>query len=149
MTDLQEQLAQLREERQRLTDTIQDAGEEVMGDQGDQAESIERINALNALDERIDQMTQLQEDREREPLSPSGDIVAPGTQVTLKYDDGTSETIQVVENILEENDGDPVVTPDSPLGQAVMGATVGQTVSFEAPDGARQAEVVEITIFTG
>ena len=38
------------------------------------------------------------------------------------------------------------ISNDSPLGQALMGAKVGDTVSVEAPAGVFKYKVLEITI---
>jgi transcription elongation factor GreA len=145
MTDLEEQLAQLREERGLLADSIQN-DDDIVGDQGDQAETIERVNSLNALDERIEELTRVQDERRRDPVQPSEDRVSVGTQVTIRFDDGSTDTVRVVSSILEENDADPVLTPDSPLGRAVMGASKGDRVTYESPAGETTAEVVEIKI---
>lgn len=145
MTDLEEQLAQLREERKVLADSIRD-DDEIVGDQGDQAETLERMNSLNALDERIAEMLRLQEERRRQPLNPSAEQVEVGTEVTIKFDDGTTDTVRVVASILEENDADPVLTPESPLGKALVGASTGDRVSYESPSGTMSAEVVQIRV---
>ena len=147
MTDIQEELALLREERQALADSIQN-DDDIVGDQGDQAETIERVNTLNALDERIEELIRVQDERRRDPVEPSADKVSVGTEVTIRFDDGSTDTVRVVSSILEENDGDPVLTPDSPLGKALKGASKGDRVTYESPAGETTAEVVEIKIAT-
>jgi len=37
-----------------------------------------------------------------------------------------------------------VVSPGSPLGEALLGATVGDTVFFEAPSGSLSVRIVAI-----
>ncbi|AOY55779.1 MAG: hypothetical protein RI933_242 [Actinomycetota bacterium] len=43
-----------------------------------------------------------------------------------------------------------VYSPDSPIGQAIMGAKIGETVRFFAPNGKeREIEILEVRNFTG
>jgi transcription elongation factor GreA len=62
--------------------------------------------------------------------------VAVGSRVTIKRDDG--ETMDV------EISSVGGVSPDSPLGRALMGANVGDQVVVDAPRGAWRAKVVSI-----
>jgi transcription elongation factor GreA len=62
--------------------------------------------------------------------------VAVGSRVTIKRDDG--ETMEV------EISSVGGVSPDSPLGQALMGANVGDEVVVDAPRGAWRAKVLSV-----
>ena len=42
----------------------------------------------------------------------------------------------------EQRDGLDVISPSSPLGTALIGAKLGETVSFEAPTGAEMQVTV-------
>jgi transcription elongation factor GreA len=49
-----------------------------------------------------------------------------------------------VGSIEEEQAGVSVVSPDSPLGQALLGRTAGELVEYEAPGGVLKVEIVAI-----
>jgi transcription elongation GreA/GreB family factor len=50
----------------------------------------------------------------------------------------------LVGSIEEQRDDVLVVSPGSPLGAALLGSAVGDTVSFEAPGGMLAVKVVAI-----
>jgi transcription elongation factor GreA len=72
------------------------------------------------------------------------DVVAPGKLVTLRYEgDEDAETYLLGDR--EERGGDhDVLTPDSPLGRALLGRSSGETVIAEVPAGELKVEVVAI-----
>jgi transcription elongation factor GreA len=77
--------------------------------------------------------------------APAGEIVEPGVTVTARFADGTDERFLV--GSIEERPGDAtVLTPQSPLGQALLGAKVGDSVSASIPAGKLTVQVVEITV---
>ena len=65
-----------------------------------------------------------------------GGSVAAGSVVTISYagDDDTERYL--IGSIEERHDELEVISPGSPLGQALIGSKPGDTVSFEAPTGA-------------
>jgi transcription elongation factor GreA len=67
------------------------------------------------------------------------DTVGPGSVVDIRDDQGEAMTI----TISSVGGG---VSPDSPLGRAVMGTSVGAVVQVEAPRGAWKATVVAIRL---
>jgi transcription elongation factor GreA len=70
--------------------------------------------------------------------------VTPGTIVTLRYE-GDDETERWLIGSIEERHADlGVISPNSPLGQALLGRGVGETVSYDAPGGTLRVEIVEI-----
>ena len=75
--------------------------------------------------------------------SPDG-TVQIGVVVELRYV-GDSDTEKFLLGSIEERQpGVTVVSPGSPLGEALLGAKAGQQVSYEAPGGVLQVEVVKI-----
>ena len=85
-------------------------------------------------------------------VAPGGsDEAIPGCTVTIYYDDdpedtdtfmiGSREMLAIDDSIELE-----IFSPQSPLGQAVLGHKVGETVSYTAPTGSQiQVTVVEVT----
>ncbi|MEC8920869.1 MAG: transcription elongation factor GreA, partial [Actinomycetota bacterium] len=74
----------------------------------------------------------------------TSDVVAPGTVVAVVYDGDDEPERMLVGSIEEQRDDVGVVSPGSPLGEALLGATVGDTVSFEAPSGSLSVRIVAI-----
>jgi transcription elongation factor GreA len=70
--------------------------------------------------------------------------VNTGTVVSLRYDGDDDVERYLVGSIEEEQDGVSVVSPDSPLGQALLGHKVGEFVEYEAPGGMLKVEIVSI-----
>ena len=77
-------------------------------------------------------------------------IVEPGMKVTYKFvgDDDTS-TFLLGNKALDDGTID-VFSPESPLGSAILGAKVGDQVSYTAPNGRElQVEIVEAKPYQG
>ncbi len=72
--------------------------------------------------------------------------VRPGTVVTLRYDgDPEDETTDFFVGSIEERQGDlTVVSPGSPLGQALEGQAAGDVVEYAAPGGTLRVEIVDV-----
>ena len=74
-----------------------------------------------------------------------GGVVAAGSVVTISYagDDDTERYL--IGSIEERHDELDVISPGSPLGQALLGAKPGDKVTYETPTGATLAvEVVAV-----
>jgi transcription elongation factor GreA len=72
--------------------------------------------------------------------------VGHGSVVTLRYegDDEGDTTDFFVGSIEERQGGLTVVSPGSPLGQALAGHAVGDVVEYAAPGGTLRVEIVKI-----
>jgi len=73
-----------------------------------------------------------------------GDVVEPGCVVAVRYEGDDDVERYLVGSIEERRDGLDVVSPGSPLGEALLGARVGETVNYQAPGGTLAVEVVAI-----
>jgi len=69
--------------------------------------------------------------------APSTDTVAPGTVVTIQFDDdpADTETFLLGSREISATTDLTVYSPESALGQAILGARTGQTVTYTAPSG--------------
>jgi transcription elongation factor GreA len=77
--------------------------------------------------------------------APSDGAVAVGVTVSLRYEGDDEAEPYMVGSIEERQPGVTVVSPDSPLGKALMGRRAGDRVEFETPNGRTQAvEVVAV-----
>ena len=72
------------------------------------------------------------------------DVVAPGVTVSILYEGDQTPELLLVGSIEEKRDDIDVVSPGSPLGEALLGGKAGDIVSFEAPHGALKVEIVSI-----
>ncbi len=84
--------------------------------------------------------------------APSTDKVAPGMVVTIYFDDDKSDTEKFLlgsREIASTTDL-TVYSPESALGNAILGAGKDQTVTYTAPSGADiKVTVVEFAPFGG
>ena len=79
-------------------------------------------------------------------IDHEGDIdsVVQGTVVTILYEDDDDEEQYLIGSSEERRDGIEVISPNSPLGEALLGAKAGDEVTFEAPSGPLKVEVIRI-----
>ncbi|WP_031065993.1 GreA/GreB family elongation factor [Streptomyces sp. NRRL WC-3742] len=136
----QEELARLRAERGRVSGTLR-GEDDAVGDRADQADELQRADDVARLEDRIAEV----EGRLKEAAvagAPSTTVVGVGSTVTLRFDDGEEEVIEVTE--LAEIGERTLVTWDSPLGKALLGRHAGETVAYDTPAGAASATVLSI-----
>ena len=72
--------------------------------------------------------------------------VAPGTIVTIVYDGDSDDMAErYLVGHLEEKTGDlDVMSPESPRGAALLGASAGTSVEYQAPNGVLKVKVVAV-----
>lgn len=140
---LEGELERLRAERGQLVASL--SFDETRGDSADQAAAVERGAELERVDNRIGELTDLLSSS-GEAAPPSGDEVEVGTLVTLEFGDGDTETVQVGMKALQDQDDISVLTPDSPLGRAILGRRAGDTVTYTTPRGENEAKVVTVRV---
>ena len=76
-------------------------------------------------------------------------IVEQGTVITLTMNGSEMQFLLGSAEIAEGTDID-VYSPDSPIGQAIMGAKIGDEVSFFAPNGKERAiKIIDVKNFEG
>ena len=124
------------------------------------AQAIEAARALGDLSENGDYHAAKDEQgrmeariRQLEALLKNPEIVEErsttevgiGSIVTIRFQGEDDTERYVVGNMAEASAELNAVSPDSPLGGALMGKTAGQTVEYEAPNGASlKVEIVEV-----
>jgi transcription elongation factor GreA len=94
---------------------------------------------------RIRQLEAMLERAQVGETPPDDGVVEPGMKVTYKFvgdSDDEAETFLLGAREMEDvANGLKVYSPQSPLGTAINGASTGDTVSYEAPNG-KTLEVV-------
>jgi transcription elongation factor GreA len=76
--------------------------------------------------------------------SQASDVVSAGVIVALRYEGDDDADRFLVGSIEERRSDVAVVSPASPLGQALLGHRKGDVVSYQAPGGNLKVEIVDI-----
>jgi transcription elongation factor GreA len=74
----------------------------------------------------------------------SDGAVTTGAVVSLRYVGDDDVERYLIGSIEERQEGVAVVSPNSPLGQALMGHREGERVSYQAPSGSLEVEIVRV-----
>lgn len=138
---LQEELAFLEgEDRQRIIKDISTA--RAHGDLSENAEYHAAKDEQGQKEARIRQVRQMLENAE---IIESDDdsVVKPGKLVTIKHQ-GDDESETYLLGVREERGEYDVLTPDSPLGQALLGHSPGDVVVAKVPAGELKVELVQV-----
>ncbi|MFF9497403.1 GreA/GreB family elongation factor [Streptomyces flaveolus] len=136
---LEQERADPQAERGRVAVTLRDSDTEV-GDRADAADELQRADALQRLDSRIADITILTGAETAGP--PPTDAVGGGSSVTVRYGDGTEETLEVGERA--EASDQELITAEGHLGRALLGRRPGDTVTYDTPVGRTTAAVVSL-----
>ena len=114
------------------------------GDLRENAEYHAAKEAQGMMEARIRQLEAMLRDA-KVGDSPTGDTVAPGMIVTTKDSDGDTDTFLLGsrEERTLVDEGTHVISPQSPLGKALLGAKKGQTVTYEAPAGSFSITIID------
>ena len=138
---LQEELDFLQGEgRTKIIEEIATA--RAHGDLSENAEYHAAREQQGLQEARVRQLRQMIENAEIIETADDG-VVRPGMIVTLRYEGEDAETYLL--GLREEKGGEhPVLTPDSPLGQALVGHGAGETVTTKVPAGELKIEIVEV-----
>lgn len=119
-------LSELREERDR---TLAEVIPGSLGDAADRASNVDAEVRLAMLDQRITAL-ELELDAARRGGQHADDgVVSEGDSVTVDLGDGP-ETF-LIGAVEAAAGGVEVITPRSPLGQALLGARAGETVRYQ------------------
>ena len=84
--------------------------------------------------------------RQLEHLLENAEIVESSMIYTVVYegDDEDDAERYLIGNMEEQVDGADVISPSSPLGQALDGAEAGATITYEAPNGSLTVTVIGV-----
>ena len=107
-----------------------------LGDLSENGDYHAAKDAQGKMESRVRQLQRMLEDAVIVDSSAhEAGVITTGVVVELRYegDDGTEKFL--VGSIEEKREGVAVVSPASPLGQALVGRGVGDTVDYEAPNG--------------
>ncbi|GEL24454.1 transcription elongation factor GreA [Pseudonocardia sulfidoxydans NBRC 16205] len=99
---------------------------------------------------RIRQLQELLRTAQVGTAPTSTDVASPGTVLTVRYDDDDTEKV-LLGSREEGSHGDlQVISPNSPLGAALLGAKIGETREYSLPDGGTmKVTLAGVEPFTG
>lgn len=129
--------------REKMTSQIRQARE--LGDVTDNAayETAKQDQAM--LEGRIARLEELLKNAIVREAPTHSEVVTPGIVVTVRdVDDSNTEDSFMLAEPEERVTGARVLSPRSPLGQALLGKRVGDKVTYEAPGGTFTYEVVSL-----
>jgi len=140
---LEAELHQLETDgRRAIAERIKTARD--FGDLKENAEYHDAKDAQAHLETKILRLRELRSGAVVVEPGGAGGEVALGVTVTVRDVDGGREARHTIVSAAESDPASGKLSIDSPLGRALTGARVGETVTFEAPRGQRRLEVVAI-----
>jgi transcription elongation factor GreA len=128
------------EGRQKVIEAIAAARQH--GDLSENAEYHAAREQQGMQEARLRQVVQMLENAEIIEAEDDG-VIAPGKLVTIKQQ-GDDEPETYLLGLREEKGDHDVLTPDSPLGRALVGHGVGETVSASVPAGELVVKILEV-----
>jgi transcription elongation factor GreA len=117
-----------------------------LGDLSENGDYHAAKDAQGKMEARIRQLQALLKSAEVVDDSKRSDgTVRNGVVVALRYEgDGEDDVQRYFVGSIEERSDLPVASPASPLGMALLGKAVGETVQYAAPGGTQRVTVVAI-----
>jgi transcription elongation factor GreA len=116
-----------------------------LGDLSENGDYHAAKDAQGKMEARIRQLQALLKSAEVDDGKGSDGTVRSGVVVSLRYEgDDEGDVQRYFVGSIEERSDVPVASPSSPLGQALLGKVVGETVQYAAPGGTQRVTVVAI-----
>jgi len=128
--------------RREITLSIERAREH--GDLKENADYDAAKNEQGHNESRIRQIEAMLKDAVVLEGTASGDEVQPGSLVDIRHDGDDTVTTYLVGSIEERHETYPVLSPNSPLGQALLGKGAGATVTYQGPRRELSVTVVAV-----
>ena len=137
----------LNVERQAIAKKIQEAREE--GDLKENGGYHAAKDQQGIIEARIARINQILANSVVGESQEASDKVAQGMVITIQLGEKKMEFL-LGSAEMAENTELTVYSPDSPMGSAIMGAKIGETVSYTAPTGKLlTVKIVAVTHFEG
>ena len=127
-----------------IAQTIETARE--LGDLKENADYHAARDDQGRMEARIRQLQSLIDNAVIVDSSQPSDTVAAGSVVALRYEGDDDSDRFLVGSIEERRDDVAVVSPQSPLGLALIGRRKGDVVEYQAPGGNLKVEIVDIEV---
>lgn len=115
-----------------------------LGDLSENGDYHAAKDAQGKMESRIRQLQQMLSTAVIVGTASAGDEVAAGSIVGIRYEDDEPVERFLVGSIEERRDDVAVISVGSPLGQALLGHRAGDRISYEAPNGRLEVELVTV-----
>ena len=145
-----ERLAELKQELQYLqTVRVKEAAELIkearsFGDLSENSEYDEAMTEQARLYSKINELKELIDKAQVVEMEATAGKVGHGSKVKVRDLETETEELIFLVGSQEANPMQGLVSSDSPLGRGLMGHSVGEVVTVEAPAGSFSYEIVEI-----
>jgi transcription elongation factor GreA len=140
---LQEELEYLKNVRRaEVSDWVMSAREGVKGDLADAAELAQAQREQEIVETRIADLSRILDEAQVVGRPLSKGVVALGSTVTVRDDDGIDELTIVGPVEVAFKVGR--ISAESPVGRALMGRKAGETIEVETPAGRRSVEILKV-----
>jgi transcription elongation factor GreA len=141
LEEIRQELEELKQRRGDVAERLKTAKEE--GDLTENADYDAALEEQEYVEGRINEIEDIILNASIINAPQKKDVVELGNTVELK-NDGETYTYTVVGSL----ESDPVagkISEESPIGQALIGAKTGDTVTIQTPGGERECEVTNIS----
>lgn len=137
--ELQDELAELKEQSLEVIEAIKTAR-----DQGDLSENDEYHTAKEEQERVVNRIAEIEHILVNAEVIKASkkDGVGIGSSVTLKG--GRKEVTYYIVDSVEADPLEAKISDESPIGKALLGKKVGETVEIELPAGKTKYEIKEI-----
>ena len=117
-----------------------------LGDLSENGDYHAAKEAQGLMEERIVHLSRILTDAQIIEAAAEASEVALGSVVTVLYEGDDPEDAErlLVGSVEERSAGVTVVSPGSPMGEALLGAATGAEVEFDSPAGRQKITVVDI-----
>lgn len=115
-----------------------------LGDLSENAEYQEARDMQAAIEERISHLEQVIKEAKIVAHDKKGGVVGLGSEVTIQKSGEKTERVYTIVGSEEANIHDRKISYLSPLGEALMGKSKGDSFSFETPAGTQNYKVLKV-----
>ncbi len=146
LEDIKKELEELKNKRMEIASKIADA--QALGDLSENAEyhSARMEQSINEgrimeLEHILKHAVIIEEDK-----ASTGGVVSVGAKVKIKEqsDKGVVEKVYHIVGSHEANPTEGKISNESPIGRALLGSKIGDTVEIQLPRGVIKCEIVDI-----
>lgn len=140
--ELEKELEELKTKgRKKVADRLKKA--KALGDLSENSEYQEARNERDQLEQKINKLQNILRNAEIIKKSKNSDKVRVGSKVKIKK--GKKKSEYTIVGSQESDPAEGLISNESPIGQALLGARVGEEVEVKTPKGNKTYEVVKIS----
>src|ERR1700736_849393 len=124
-------------------------GARALGDLSENGDYHAAKDSQGKMEARIRQLQQILKDAVIvDDAAIKSDVIGTGCVVTLTYDGDDDDEAEryLIGSIEERRDDLSVISPSSPLGQALLGHKTGDLIDYEAPSGNLRVKVLGVGV---